>query len=89
MVLETIGLSSGIPPINNSIDFLAESSGVLYNGYKTELFSFRNNSKNLDPSYKMDLDLWDSLGRVKLVFTAKFHWTDLVSERGKPHLIAK
>ena len=36
-------------------------------GYKTESFSFQNNSKNLDPSYKMDLDLWDCLGRPKLV----------------------
>ena len=26
--------------------------------------SFQNNAKNLDPSYKMDLDLWDCLGRV-------------------------
>ena len=31
------------------------------------LFSFQNDSKNLDPFYKMDLDLWDCLGRVKLV----------------------
>ena len=31
-------------------------------------FSFLNNPKDLDPSYKMDLDLWDCLGRVKLVF---------------------
>ena len=36
-------------------------------GYKTEFFSFQNNPKDLDPSYKMDLDLWDCLGRVKLV----------------------
>ena len=28
-------------------------------GYKTEFFSFQNNAKNLDPSYKMDLDLWN------------------------------
>ena len=28
---------------------------------------FENNQKNLDPSYKMDLVLWDCLGRVKLV----------------------
>ena len=26
-------------------------------GYKTELFFFQNNFKDLDPSYKMDLDL--------------------------------
>ena len=31
------------------------------------LVSFHNNPKNLDPSYKMDLDLWDCLARVKLV----------------------
>ena len=35
--------------------------------YKTVFFSFQNNLKNLDPSYKMDLDLWDCLGRVKPV----------------------
>ena len=36
-------------------------------GYKTEFFPFQNNPKDLDPSYKMDLDLLDCLGRVKLV----------------------
>ena len=37
-------------------------------GYKMEFFfSFQNNPKNLDPSYKTDLDLWDCLGRVELV----------------------
>ena len=36
-------------------------------GYKTEFFSFQNNPKDLDPSCKTDLDLWDCLGRVKLV----------------------
>ena len=30
-------------------------------GYKTEFFSFQNNPKNIDPSYKMDLDLWECL----------------------------
>ena len=38
-------------------------------------FSFQNNPKNLDLSYKTDLDLWDCLGRVKL---AKLHRTDLI-----------
>ena len=33
-------------------------------GHMMELFSFRNNPKTLDPSYKMDLDIWDCLGRV-------------------------
>ena len=36
-------------------------------GYKTELFSFANNTKNLDPSDKMDLDIWHCSERVKLV----------------------
>ena len=47
-------------------------------GYKTEFFSSQNNPKDLDPSCKMDLDLWDCLGRVKLGIIAKFHGTDLV-----------
>ena len=41
-------------------------------GYKTELFSFQNNPKKLDPSYKMDLDLWDCLGRVILILRHNF-----------------
>ena len=41
-------------------------------GYKTEFFSFQNNPKDLDPSCKMDLDLWDCLGRVKLVLQQNF-----------------
>ena len=32
------------------------------------IFTFLNNPKNLDPSYKMDLDLWDCLGRVEIVW---------------------
>ena len=34
---------------------------------RPSFFPSQNNPKNLDPSYKMDLDLWDCLGRVKLV----------------------
>ena len=35
-------------------------------------FSFQNNPKDLDPSSKTDLDLWDCLGRVKLVLLQNF-----------------
>ena len=35
--------------------------------YKMEFFSFQNNPKNLDPSYKTDLVLKHYFGRVKLV----------------------
>ena len=31
------------------------------------VFSFQNNPKNLDPSYKTDLDLWDCLWKLKHV----------------------
>ena len=36
-------------------------------GYKTAFFPFQNNRKNLDPSYKTELDIWNCLGRVKLM----------------------
>ena len=35
--------------------------------YKTDFFFFQNSPRDLDPSYKTDQDLWDCLGRVKLV----------------------
>ena len=34
---------------------------------RQEFFFFQNNPKNLDPTYKTDLDIWDCLGSVKLV----------------------
>ena len=49
--------------------FLFVKKYILYFfGYKTEFYSFLNSPKylDLDSSYKMDLDLWDCLGRVKL-----------------------
>ena len=39
---------------------------------RLSFFPFQNNPKNLDPSYKMDLDLRDCLGRVKLVLQKNF-----------------
>ena len=51
-------------------------------GYKMVFFSFQNNPKDLDLSCnnpkdldlscKTDLDLWDCLGRVKLVLLQHF-----------------
>ena len=40
-------------------------------GYKTEFFPFQNNPKNLDPSYKTYLNLWDCLGKIKLFYYSK------------------
>ena len=42
------------------------------------IFSFQNNPKNLDPSYKTDLDLWDCLGRLKWII-AQIHRTGIVT----------
>ena len=42
------------------------------------VFSFQNNPKDLDPSCKMDLDLWDCLGMGKIGIIARFHRTDIV-----------
>ena len=36
---------------------------------RQSFFSFQNKPKDLDPSYKRDLDLWDCLGRVKLDYS--------------------
>ena len=35
---------------------------------------FLNNPKDLDPSYKMDLDFWDSFAGEKLHLVAKEIW---------------
>ena len=63
-------------------------------GYKTRIiFSFQNNPRNLDPSYKMDLDLWDCFRKGKTRIIAKFHMTVqlfvVIQERVKPCLIAE
>ena len=52
--------------------------------------SFLNNLKNLDPSYKTDLDVWDCLGKVKTCTIAKFHRTDsVICSHSIHHLIAE
>ena len=62
-------------------------------GYKTEFYSFLNSLKDLDRSYKTDLEFWDCLGRVKLVFYQNFigliESFVVILGRGKPRLIAK
>ena len=40
-------------------------------------FPSKTIKKNLGPSYKKDLDLWDSLGRGECVYS-EIHRTDLV-----------
>ena len=49
--------------VNEHVSNMYRISSVI----RRSFFSFQNNPKDLDPSCKMDLDLWDCLGRVKLV----------------------
>ena len=55
--------------------------------YETEFFPFQNNPKNLDPSVKMDLDIWDCPNWETCIIS-KLLRTDLVifshSREGKP-----
>ena len=52
--------------------------GLLYFfGYKTEFFPSKTIPKDVEPSCKTDLDLWDCL-KGKIGIIAKFHRTDLV-----------
>ena len=39
-----------------------------------QILSFLTNPKDLDPSYKMDLDLWDCFGRNKLHLITQEIW---------------
>ena len=56
------------------------------------VLSFQNHLKDLDPSCKMDIDLWDYLGRVKLVLLQNFigliKLFEVILEGQKPRLIA-
>ena len=62
-------------------------------GYKSDIFSFQNNPKNQDLSYKTDLVFWGLFRKGKTHIIAKFLRTDSVicshSREGKPCLIAK
>ena len=55
-----------------------QSSHRISSVERWSIFFFQNNPKNLDPSYKMDLDIWDLIRKGKTRIIAKFHRTDLV-----------
>ena len=61
------GLFDSSMSVNHFVGFVVLGLIPYFFGYKMEFFSFQNSPKDLDPSYKMALDLWDSSGRVKLI----------------------
>ena len=48
-----------------------------FTGYNTWVFPSKTIPKNLDLSYKTDLDFWDCFWKVKASLIAEFHKTDL------------
>ena len=46
-----------------SLEQVQITISVLCNFALIQVLPFLNNLKNLDPSYKMDLDFWDCFGR--------------------------
>ena len=62
----SVVIQSRFSPLKNRSKFQIRLIPYFFD-YKTEFFSFQNNLKDLDPSCKTDLDLWDCLGRLKLV----------------------
>ena len=61
-----------------STETFAKARVTVFLRLKDGVFSFQNNPKDLDLSYKMDLDLWDCLGMGKIGIIARFHRNDLV-----------
>ena len=57
-------------------DILISSTEKLHNYRISSVirpsYFFQNNAKDLDHSYKTDLDLWDCLGRVTLLLKHTF-----------------
>ena len=54
------GLNRSLLVVDWSIEVADQFIEILYFfTYKMEFYSFQNNHKNLDPSYKTDLDFWD------------------------------
>ena len=66
-------------PLRHGLEVMPENiDNTIYCTVFLRCFFFRNIPKDLDPSNKMDLDLWGCFGRAKTCMTAKFHRTGLV-----------
>ena len=51
----------------NDLSHLDKFKYCISSVIRQSFFPFQNNTKNLDLSYKTDLDLWDCIGRAKLI----------------------
>ena len=72
----TEGYREGKPPSINKIyctyplsRMATITKSFLWNYAIIQVLPFLNNPKDLDLSYKMDLDFWECFGRKKLCFT--------------------
>ena len=57
-----------------SLEWLQITKSVQWNFAMIGVFPFLNNLKDLDPSYKTDLDFWDCFGRGKLCIICGEIW---------------
>ena len=53
---------------------MTTNKSVLCNFAIIQVLPFQNNLKDLDPSYKTDLDLWDCFGRKKVHLISEEIW---------------
>ena len=53
---------------------MTTNKSVLCNFAIIQVLPFQNNLKDLDPSYKTDLDLWDCFGRKKIHLISEEIW---------------
>ena len=61
------------------LEWLQITKSVLWNFVIIPILPFLDNPKDLDPSCKMDLDLWDCFGREKLcLITAEIQYSEKV-----------
>ena len=57
------------------LEWLQIATSVPWNFAIIPILPFLNNPKDLDPSYKTDLDLWDCFGRKKSIL---YNWRNMV-----------
>ena len=61
-----------------SLEWVQITKSVQWNFAIIRVLPFLNNLKDLDPSYKMDLDFWDCFGREK---PPSYKWRNTVSSQ--------
>ena len=67
-----------IRQVFSSLEWVQITKSVLWNFAIIWILPFLNNPKDLDPSYRMDLDFWDCFGRKRNLSS---HWRNTVQHQ--------